>query len=143
MGKDDEGGRWGGRPPKGLPADSRLPNQAPDAMRLVWRLGCLTARQNALLWPTPISERRVRQVFADLRACGLLQRDRRTIRYAPSNAHLLLDGAAEGGRPNWEDLYTLTPRASGTWRTTRRFPMPSLRASTTARTRTAVGSMPT
>ena len=112
MGKDDGGNkRGGGRPSKGPPADSRLPNRAPEAMRLVWGLGCLTSRQAALLWPGPVSERRVRQVFVDLLACGLLQRDRRAIEYAPSNARLLLlDGATEGVRRNWEDLYTLTPR---------------------------------
>lgn len=110
MGKGDQSAKGGGRPPARLPADSSLPNRAPEAMRLVWKLGCLTARQAALLWSGPISERRVWQVFAGLLACGLLARDRCAIDYAPSNAHLLLAGATGGVRGNWEDLYTLTPK---------------------------------
>lgn len=83
-----------------------LPTSAPTAMTLVWRLGVLSARHLASLWPHAISERGVRYILEDLVALGYLFKDPDSCLYAPFNSFLLEGGA---GRANWEYVYTATP----------------------------------
>ena len=91
--------------------DLRLPSKAPEAAELVFRLGCLSARQAAALWP--YGQRPVRYAFPLMTEAGLLRRDRCSLRYAPGNGHLLVPGGshAEGARrpARWEEIFSLTP----------------------------------
>lgn len=83
-----------------------LPGSAPTAMAFIWRLGVLSTRHLALLWPYAISERGVRYILDDLVALGYLLKTPDSCLYAPFNAFLLEN---EHGRANWEYAYTLTP----------------------------------
>ena len=85
--------------------DIQLPGNAGIAMALAWRLGCLSTRHAALLWPYPISKRAINYHFCALTALGYLVKYPYGSRYAPFN-DFLLNGRS--GRSNWEYVYVLS-----------------------------------
>ena len=87
--------------------DIQLPGNAGVAMTLVWRLGCLSTRHAALLWPYPVSKRAINYHFYALTALGYLVKYPYSSRYAPFN-NFLLDGRP--GRSNWEYVYVLSKK---------------------------------
>lgn len=89
--------------------DLLLPARAPEAAELIFRLGALTKRQAAWLWPAPYSEESSRRLSRQMLHTGLLRRNRCAVVYSPANAHQLgVPAYRRGPRWVWEDIYSLT-----------------------------------
>lgn len=88
---------------------AKLPTSAPQAMRLVFDAGCVSARQAGALWPGRAGEQAVRLVLRRMHENGLLERERWRPEFSPANARWLGLPPSSQGPLRWEDLFSLSP----------------------------------